>query len=112
MPDAQEKMADFDPQTITTLLAAGSPLVRALEAAPRCSLLFNVFDPADSTKLGSPRSQQFDMVSHVYTEGPVYENVWWHNALFHGKADNHVVVAFRHERSWDTAFGQVDSLNN
>jgi hypothetical protein len=102
---------DFDSARITTLLAADSPLTRALEAEPRCAMLFNVFEPSASDSLSAPRSQQLDMVSRIHSEGAIYENVWWHNALFHGKADNHVVITFHHQRSWDTAFGELAALN-
>jgi hypothetical protein len=34
--------------------------------------------------------------------------VWWHNTLFHGKADHAVVVRFRHRRTLDTRFGGLE----
>ncbi len=97
--------ADFDRESITTLLHRDMPLVTALRADPRCALLFYVFDLADQTEIGRLRCLQLDGRAEVLEKGPVFDNVWWHNTLFHGPADDHVVVHFRHERSWDTVFG-------
>jgi hypothetical protein len=40
----------------------------------------------------------------------VYDNVWWHNALFHGKVEDNVVVRFRHQGSYDTLFGGLEAV--
>ena len=42
--------------------------------------------------------------------GPVYDNVWWHNTLFHGPAEDHVVIHFQHLASWDTRFGRLEPV--
>lgn len=100
----------FDGQSITTLAPSDSPLVDALRARGDCSLVFNVFDPKGDRRLDAPRCSQFDCTAELLRTGPVFENVWWHNTLFHGKADDVVVVHFRHVRGWDTRFGGVRSL--
>ena len=51
-----------------------------------------------------------DCEVEILSEGPVYDNVWWHNTLFHGMADEHVVLRFKHQRSWDTRFGGIQAL--
>ena len=109
--DYYESAADFDPDSVTTLLPDDSALKQALAAEPTCALVFNVFDPNESNKLGAPRCQQIEAVAELHRDGPVYDNVWWHNTLFHGKADGHVVVRFRHERSWNTCFGGFEALD-
>ena len=94
----------------TPLLPVKTPLVDALNAEPRCALLFHVFDPQDKTQVGGMRCQQIDAQAEVLEKGPVYDNVWWHNSLFHGPADGCAVIRFRHERSWDTRFGGFEPL--
>ena len=101
----------FDPASITSLLPKDCALVDALRSNPRCSLVFNVFDASDSD-FGSPRCNQLEMLAEVLEKGPVFDNVWWHNTLFHGKADEHVVIHFKHQRSWDTRFGGMESLRD
>jgi hypothetical protein len=104
--DYYESSAAFDPESITTLLPKDAPLVLALRANPACALVFNVFETGSARGgAASVRCTQIDARADVLEAGPVFENVWWHNTLFHGKADDHVVVHFRHERSWDTRFG-------
>ena len=102
--------ADFDPVSVTTLLPTDSPLVKALRAEPKCALVFYVFDLTDRTEVGRFRCLHMDCRASVLDGGPVYDNVWWHNTLFHGPADEHVVVHFRHRASWDTRFGAFDTL--
>lgn len=101
---------DFDPGSITSLVPRDCPLVDALVADPRCALVFNVFSTDDPDSLGNPRCNQLDCVVDVLEEGEVYDNVWWHNTLFHGMADEHVVLHFKHQRSWDTRFGGLQAL--
>lgn len=103
---------DFDATSITSLLPGEGPLVDALRAEGRCSLVFNVFDTNAPDRLGQPRCQQLDCFVEVLEDGPVYDNVWWHNTLFHGKADGHVVVHFEHDRSFDTRFGGLTALRS
>ncbi len=99
---------DFEPDTLTTLLPEESDLVKALRANSNCALVFNVFESNTGNKLFNPRCQQIDALAEVHASGVVFDNVWWHNTLFHGMADNHVVVQFRHQKSWDTRFGAFD----
>ena len=86
------------------------PLVDALRAESRCALVFYVFDLRDRSEVGRFRCLHLDCRAEVLERGPVYDNVWWHNTLFHGPADDHVVVHFRHEASWDTRFGRFDRV--
>ena len=101
---------DFDPASLTTLLPAKLPLVDALRADPRCALVFYVFDLTDRSEIGRLRCIQIDCDAEVFTRGPVYDNVWWHNTLFHGAADEHVVVHFRCRAAFDTVFGSFEEL--
>lgn len=101
---------DFDPASVTTLLAEDSALVKALRASPDCALVFHVFEIGTAAPGGAMRTQQLCCRAEVLSTGPVYENVWWHNALFHGFADGSVVVHFRHQRSLDTRFGKLEAL--
>lgn len=105
-----ERAEDFDPESVTTLLPEDSPLVDALRADGRCALLFHVFDLADRSEVGRMRCLQIDATCDVLREGPVFDNVWWHNTLFHGMADGCVVLHFRHRASYDTRFGAFRSL--
>lgn len=102
----------FDAGSITSMVPAEGPLVDALRADPRCSLVFNVFDTDAENRLGNPRCQQLDCFVDVLESGAVFENVWWHNTLFHGKADGHVVLHFKHDRSFDTRFGGFSALRS
>ena len=101
----------FEPDTLTTLLPKESDLVRALRVDPQCALVFHVFESHVKEKIFNPRCQQIDAIAELHEEGPVFENVWWHNTLFHGMADDHVVVGFRHQKSWDTRFGTFQLLS-
>ena len=105
-----DEIESFDPLTITTLMTEDLPLVQALRANPRCSLLFYVFDLQDKTRIGRFRCTQLDCIAEILSEGLVYENVWWHNALFHGPVDDHVVLRFAHQASWDTSFGRLEAM--
>lgn len=105
-----ESREAFQADTLTTLLPKESDLVTALRAEPQCALVFNVFEAATTEKIFNPRCQQIDAVVDVHEDGPVYDNVWWHNTLFHGMADDHVVLQFRHQKSWDTRFGTLQAL--
>ena len=102
--------ADFDPYSVTTLLPEDGAVVLALRAHPACSLVFYVFDLADKSEIGRFRCLQLDCDAEVHAAGPVYDNVWWHNSLFHGKAEGQVVVRFLHRRTLDTRFGDLQEL--
>lgn len=108
---AYEDAADYDPASITSLLPEKSAAVRALRAERRCALLFYVFDLDDRSEEGRFRCVQVNCRADLHASGPLYDNVWWHNALFHGKVDGHVMVHFRHESSFDTRFGALDRLD-
>jgi hypothetical protein len=97
--------ADFDPSSITTMLSADSPLVEALRAEERCALVFYVFDLMDRSEIGRFRCLHMDCRASVLERGSVYDNVHWHNTLFHGPTEDQVVIHFRHLASWDTRFG-------
>lgn len=101
---------DFDAGSVTTLLGEDGPAVMALRADPRCSLVFYVFALDDKTEIGRFRCLQLDCDAEVLTSGPVYDNVWWHNTLFHGKAEESVVIHFHHRRTLDTRFGGLEEL--
>jgi hypothetical protein len=103
---------DFDPGCITTLLARDLPVVDALRVDPRCALVFYVYDLDDRSEVGRYRCLQLNGWADLHASGPEYENVWWHNALFHGKVDDHVMVRFRHQRSFDTRFGILDPVHS
>lgn len=105
--DSRETFSD---DTLTTLLPKESDLAIALRAQPRCALVFNVFEANAQEKIFAPRCQQIDASAEIHESGPVFDNVWWHNTIFHGMADDHVVIRFRHEKSWDTRFGSLQSL--
>ena len=100
-----EKTEDFDPVSITTLLHEDLPLVDALRHAKACALVFYVFNLTSREPTARLRCLHVDCSVSILDEGPVFDNVWYHNTLFHGPADDHVVVHFRHRASWDTRFG-------
>jgi hypothetical protein len=108
---AYESVADYDPSSLTSLLPEASAAVRALRAERRCALLFYVFDLDDRTEEGRFRCLQVNCRAELHDAGPLYDNVWWHNALFHGKVDGHLMVHFRHESSFDTRFGALDRVD-
>ncbi len=101
----------FDTHSITTILAEDSPAVTALEAEPRCSLVFYVFDLMNQSAIGKYRCLQLDCRASIHASGPVFENVWWHNRLFHGSADDSVVVQFHHLRTFNTRFGELTEVD-
>lgn len=101
---------DFDPASITALVPAGCELVRALRAEPLCALVFHVFEVGTDAPGGAMRTQQLSMRAEVLGSGPVFDNVWFHHALFHGSADEHVVLCFRHRHSYDVRFGRLEPL--
>jgi hypothetical protein len=101
----------FDRTSITTLLAKDSPVVRALRADALCALVFYVFDLRERGEIGRFRCLQLSGRAEVLEDGPVYDNVWWHNTLFHGMAEDHVVVHFHHLESFDTRFGRFDRVD-
>ena len=100
----------FDASTITTLLPNKLPIVDALRAQSACALVFYVFDLLDKSETGRFRCLHVDCQAEVLSAGPVYDNVWWHNTLFHGPADEHVVIRFSHRATWDTRFGAMDEV--
>jgi hypothetical protein len=102
--------AEFDPCSVTTLLGNDAPMVKALRAEPRCALVFYVFDLTDKSEVGHFRCLHLDCRAEVLDGGPVYDNVWWHNTLFHGPTEDHVVVHFRHLATWDTRFGRLEPV--
>jgi hypothetical protein len=106
-----EKVEDFDATSITTLLSDDSPALLALEADPLCSLVFYVFDFEEKSEWGRFRCLQVDCTAKIHRKGPVYDNVWWHNTLFHGKVDGSVVVQFVHRRTLDTRFGRLEVVS-
>jgi hypothetical protein len=112
MKDYYREAKGFDTTSLTTLLPKSVPAVEALRAEPECALVFYVFDLTDRSEIGRFRCLQLDCTAEVLEHGPVYENVWWHNALFHGRVDDHVVIHFRHLRSWDTRFGALEALRS
>jgi len=103
--------ADFDPLTITSLLDRDAMVVRALRANPACALLFYVFDLDDRTEEGRFRCLQLNCRAELHASGPLFDNVWWHNAVFHGKLDDQVMVRFVHQRTYDTRFGGLEALD-
>jgi hypothetical protein len=105
-----EKAEDFDPTSITTLLPSDSPLVDALRAERRCSLVFHVLEFDREVPGGAVRCLQQTASAEVLEKGAIYDNVFWHNALFHGPMENHVVVRFGHEATHDTRFGRCDEI--
>ena len=102
--------ADFDPVTITSLLHRDAMVVRALRATPSCALLFYVFDLDDRTEEGRFRCLQLNCRAEVHESGALFDNVWWHNAVFHGKLDNQVMLRFVHQSTYDTRFGSLDAV--
>src|SRR5690606_406008 len=103
--------ATFDPSSISTLLRGEGDLVAALAAESRCQLLFYVFDLVDRSPLGRLRCLSVDCEAELLRSGPVFDNVWWHNALFHGPVDDAVVMRFHHRASYDSAFGRHDRVD-
>jgi hypothetical protein len=102
--------AAFDGDSVTTLVSQDSEIARALAAEPLCRLVFYVFDLIDRTPLGRLRCLELEAIAELHRDGPVFDNVWWHNTLFHGKVDGAVVIRFRHLASHDTAFGKWQKL--
>lgn len=105
-----ESAADFDPVSVTTLLPEDVPVVVALRADPRCALVFHVFELENTAEPTRLRCLQLNCTAELHESGPVYENVLWHNALFHGLVEDHVVVRFRHHQSFDTRFGGLEEI--
>jgi hypothetical protein len=101
---------DFDPHVVTSLLPRDTPAVRALRADARCALLFYVFDLDDRSEEGRFRCLQVNCHAEVHEDGPLFENVWWHNTLFHGKLDEQAMLCFRHVSTYDTRFGMLEPL--
>jgi hypothetical protein len=110
LKDYYRDAADFDPAAVTTLLHRKLPVVDALRAESSCALVFYVFALAERSEVGRFRCLHVDATAEVLESGPVHDNVWWHNTLFHGPADEHVVVHFRHRGTWDTRFGALDEV--
>jgi hypothetical protein len=105
-----ERSEDFDPTSFTTLLGEDLPVVQALEREPDCSLLFYVFDLEDKSRIGRLRCVEYHCRAELLSSGAVFENVWWHNTLFHGPAQGQLVVRFLHRVSYETAFGRLTRI--
>lgn len=105
-----EAVDAFDGASITTLLPQDLPLVDALRASPDCALVFYVPDLTERREVLKFRCLHMETRAYVLSEGAVYDNVWWHNTLFHGMAEEHVVVHFRHRATWDTRFGRLEQM--
>jgi hypothetical protein len=103
--------ADFDPTTITSLLHRDAMVVRALRANASCALLFYVFDLDDHSEEGRFRCLQLNCRAELHEDGALFDNVWWHNAVFHGKLDEQVMVRFVHQGTYDTRFGGLDPVD-
>jgi hypothetical protein len=101
----------FYPTSITTLLDEQCPVVLALAADSRAALTFHVFDVVERGEIGRLRCTHLECVAEPHREGPVRDNVWWHNTLFHGPLEDAVVVRFRHLRTFDTRFGRLEPLD-
>jgi len=102
---------DFDPTSISSLLQRDSDAIRALRADPTCALLFYVFELDDTSEERRFRCLQLNCRAELHEAGPLFDNVWWHNAVFHGKLDEQVMVRFVHQSSYDTAFGGLTRLD-
>jgi hypothetical protein len=105
-----QSAADFDPTSFTTLVAADAPPVLALKADPTCALLFYVFDLDETSEEGRHRCLQVNCEAELHADGPLFDNVWWHNAVFHGKLDDQVMIRFSHRSTWDTRFGKLEAV--
>ncbi len=101
---------DFDRTSLTTLLGRKSALATALTADSRCQLLFYVFNLDPGIERERLRCLQLECRAELLGSGPVYDNVWWHNTLFHGKAEEVYVVRFHHLKSHDTRFGRLEAV--
>jgi hypothetical protein len=97
--------ADFDPASVTTLMHEDTPAVRSLRADPACALLFYVFDLDEKSEEGRFRCLQLNCRAELHRDGPLFDNAWWHNAVFHGKLDDQVMIRFQHQSTYDTRFG-------
>lgn len=101
---------EFDPCSLSTLMSKESPAVQSLLADPRCSLLFYVFNLQAQGGVDRFRCLQLDCEAEVLEKGAVFENVWWHNTLFHGKAAGSVAIHFHHRKTFDTRFGDLQTV--
>ncbi len=110
LKDYYHSAADFDRDSITTLLPVDAPAVAALRLDPSCALVFYVFELEATAEVARYRCVQMSCRAELHATGPIYDNVWWHNTLFHGMVDDHLVVRFRHERSDVTAWGGFTPL--
>jgi len=95
---------DFDPTSITTMMAGDDAMIRDLERDPTCTLLFHLFDLTDRSTVGRPRTLELTCEAELHRDGPVHDNVWWHNTLFHGPFEGAVVIRFRHRSTRDIGF--------
>jgi hypothetical protein len=108
--DYYNDAAAFDQTSVTTLLPRDAPAVVALRVDWRCALVFHVFDANGPDGSEPFRCLQLNCRAELHESGPVYDNVWWHNALFHGAVEDHVVVRFRHHSAYDTLFGGLTPM--
>lgn len=110
LKDYYRNAADFDRTSLTSLLPRDTPVVHALRADPQCALLFYVFALDDTSEEGRLRCLQVNCRAELHADGPLYDNVWWHNTLFHGPLDDHVMLRFVHQSTYDTRFGVLDEV--
>ena len=64
----------------------------------------------DRTEEGRFRCLQLNCRAELHEDGPLFDNVWWHNAVFHGKLDEQVMVRFVHQSTYDARFGGLDAV--
>ena len=106
----------FDPDSITTLVRADSPLAVRARRRPALSPAVLRLQPGQANQAGQAtdldrfRCLELHCRAELHQSGPVYDNVWWHNTLFHGKDDGCVVARFRHLASFDTRFGRLEAV--
>jgi hypothetical protein len=105
-----ESAEHFDESSLTTLLPSDAPVVDAIRGQSRCALVFHVFETQNENAEGGIRCLQVNCRAEILSSGPVYENVWWHNAVFHGAVTDHVVLHFHHESTFDTRFGNLEAM--
>jgi hypothetical protein len=106
--NVDDVIATFGPNTNFNGMAADTEHHGAPRGGLACALLFYVFDLDDKSEEGRFRCIQVNCTAELHERGALYDNVWWHYALFHGKVDGHVVVQFLHQSTYDTGFGALE----